>query len=78
MEICWDYIYEMGCQEPIFIICSSKSTVNHSETQDPSLVADIVHFYGEFLDKDMNAKGISLKSIQLLTEAFFDDYRIWT
>jgi hypothetical protein len=73
MVVGWDFIYQIAEKEPLFIVNSSKSAVNHSDKQDPSLVADIAHLYGAFIDEEMFAMGIYLKSIQCLTEAFFDD-----
>ena len=81
----WDYVFELFEKRPYLLQASSLSALIISDKQDPSLVIDISSLYKHFLEEGYHGLGMYLKSIFLLTEAFYDKtltpqermYRAW-
>ena len=69
----WDHLMQIATDNPDFLLICSRSAVDLTDKQDPSLVGELACLYKYFLDEKMYALGLYLKSIQLFLEAFYDE-----
>ena len=69
----WDLVFDMVSKKEDFMFHCSKSSVNITDRQDPSLAGEIASTYRFFLKQNFDGMGIYLKALQMFLEAFYDE-----